>query len=289
MASSLRRLPGRYMGLHPYQVSGSLDGLTPGRREIGRLIVKRLGPDAREGLAALEAFKDLRRLELEWPEEVDLSPLAGLELEWLQIEYPQRMDLGPLSTLHGGQLLDVNNPRDCTVPAEWPLSASIKHLGLGVERPHGALLRAAVQAIPWPTLTSLKRVALSGDGNYVDLGFLAELPRLEGLWVYGLRHRGPGPSPFAPPFEGLPLDLEGGICDVEDHEAVQAAWKEHRRAAGRTGETMGFRRSGRIPRNWRGRRPGRSQSRRTTATHGRSTLRCTSPPRVVTARRSTTC
>jgi hypothetical protein len=65
MASSLRRLPGRYMGLHPYQVSGSLDGLSPGRREIGRLIVKRLGPDAREGLAPLEAFKDLRRLELE--------------------------------------------------------------------------------------------------------------------------------------------------------------------------------------------------------------------------------
>jgi hypothetical protein len=65
MASSLRRLPGRYMGLHPYQASGSLDGLTPGRREIGRLIVKRLGPDAREGLAPLQAFKDLRRLELE--------------------------------------------------------------------------------------------------------------------------------------------------------------------------------------------------------------------------------
>jgi hypothetical protein len=59
--------------------------------------------------------------------------------------------------------------------------------------------------------------------------------------VYGLRHRGPGPSPFAPPFEGLPLDLEDGICDVEDHEAVRAAWEEHRRAAGRTGPSISFR------------------------------------------------
>jgi hypothetical protein len=39
----------------------------------------------------------------------------------------------------------------------------------------------------------------------------------------------------------LPLDLEGGICDVEDHEAVQAAWEEHRLGAGRTAPTMGFR------------------------------------------------
>jgi hypothetical protein len=270
-------------------VSGSLDGLTPGRREIGRLIVKRLGPGAREGLAPLEAFKDLRRLELDWPEEVDLSPLAGLDLEWLRIEYPQRMELGPLAGLRGVKLLDVYYARDCTVPAEWPLSPSSEHRGLGVERPYGALLRQAVQAIPWSALTSLTRVALSGDGNYVDLGFLAELPGLEGLWVYGLRHRGTGPSPFAPPFPGLPLDLEGGICDVEDHEAVRVAWEEHRRAAGRTAPTMEFRALWAPPRRRsRRRRHGRSRRPRTTAIRGEPTAPSGWPPTVATARPSTT-
>jgi hypothetical protein len=240
MASTLRRLPGRYTGPHPYQVSGSLDGLTPGRREIERLIVKRLGPDAREGLAPLAAFKDLRRLELEWPEAVDLSLLAGLELELLRIEYGQRLDLGPLAGV-SLKHLDLVSPRDCTVPSRWPLDPSLESFGLMVERPFGGLLRDAVAAVPWAALRSLRGLALGGRGNFVDLGFLADLPQLEVLDVRGLRHRGPGPSPFAPPFEGLSVDLAGGLSEVDDEEAVRAAWEEHRRAAGRTGESMAFR------------------------------------------------
>jgi hypothetical protein len=184
MGSSLRRLPGRYIGPHPYQVSGSLDGLTPGRRAIERLIVKRLGPDARDGLAPLAGFKDLRRLELEWPEAVDLSPLAGLELECLRIDYGQRLDLGPLAEV-SLKHLDVVSPRDCTVPSKWPLAPSLESFGLMVERLFGSLLRDAVAAIPWAALGSLRGLALGGRGNFVDLGLLAELPRLEVLDVRG--------------------------------------------------------------------------------------------------------
>jgi hypothetical protein len=90
-------------------------------------------------------------------------------------------------------------------------------------------------------LGSLRRLHLGGEGNFVDLGLLAELPQLELLEVRGLRHRGPGPSPLAPPFPGLSLDLAGGLSEVDDEEAVRAAWEEHRRAAGRTGESMSFR------------------------------------------------
>jgi hypothetical protein len=155
MASSLRRLPGRFMGPHPYQVSGSLDGLTPGRREVERLIVKRLGPDAREGLAPLAEFKDMRRLELEWLEAVDLSPLAGLELDSLRIEYGQRLDLGPVADV-SLKHLDVVWPRDCSVPSRWALRPSLESFGLMVERPFGGLLRDAVAAVPWGALGSLR-------------------------------------------------------------------------------------------------------------------------------------
>ncbi len=53
MASPLRRLPGRYIGPHPYQVSGSLDGLTPGRREVGTGILARSREDLEAALRIL--------------------------------------------------------------------------------------------------------------------------------------------------------------------------------------------------------------------------------------------
>lgn len=97
MASRLRRLPGSYYGRHPYLVSRSLDGLVPGRREVGKLIVKHLGPDASDGLKPLHAFRDLRELELEWAAGVDLDPLITLPLEGLRIEYGHRLDLSPIA------------------------------------------------------------------------------------------------------------------------------------------------------------------------------------------------
>ncbi|MGZ4331766.1 MAG: hypothetical protein ACXVFN_13555 [Solirubrobacteraceae bacterium] len=61
------------------------------------------------------------------------------------------------------------------------------------------------------------------------------------LDVRDVRHRGPGPSPLAPPFDGLALGLRARLSEVDDPETVQAAWVEHRRATGRSGPTMNFR------------------------------------------------
>src|ERR1700754_3971815 len=140
MASRLRRLPGSYYGRHPYVVSRSLDGLVPGRREVGKLTVRHLGRDASDGLKPLQAFRDLRELELVWATDVDLDPLVACPLEELRIEYGHRLDLSPIARLRGLKRLDIVHPRECTVPPAWTLPPSLTGLGLIVERPAAPLL-----------------------------------------------------------------------------------------------------------------------------------------------------
>ncbi|MGZ6641717.1 MAG: hypothetical protein ACXVFT_07745 [Solirubrobacteraceae bacterium] len=171
--TALRRLPGEYYGRHPYLVSKSLDGLQPGRREVGKIIVRHLGPDAAECLHPLHAFGDLRELELEWAADVDLEPLAALPLEALRIEYGQRLDLEPLARMPALRSLSIIAPRSCTVPAEWPLGPPLTQLFLSVERPAAGLLREAVTAIPWRRLTGLTSLAVMGEAT-------RDRPRLPG-------------------------------------------------------------------------------------------------------------
>jgi hypothetical protein len=222
-------------------VSRSLDGLRPGRRTVEVLIVKHLTADTAQGLRPLREFPDLRALELEWPADIDLEPLAELPIESLNIEYGQQLDLAPLARMPSLHQLSINDPRGCVVPRRWELGPPLRSLDLMVERPAGAFLRDAVAAIPWGDLTSLESLAVMGESNLLDLGFLAEVPWLTALEIRGLRHGGDGPSPLEPPFPSLPLDVAVGLNEVDDANEVRAAWAEHRRNSGRTGPTIQFR------------------------------------------------
>ena len=239
--AKLRRLPGEYYGPHPYRISGSLDGVTPGRRTVGRLIVGRLGAEASEGLAPLAAFCDLRELELEWPVDVDLEPLTAVGLEQLQIANGRGIDLGPIARIATLEQLSVITPDRCSVPSSWPLSPTLQRIMLAGDD-DGPFLRDAVSAIPWSQLRSLEAVALMGQASHVDLGFLEALPWLRYLDVRGILHAGRGPSPIVPPFTGLPAGLLGGLIEVPDHKAARSAWRARAgQPAGPDADGLGFR------------------------------------------------
>jgi hypothetical protein len=229
VAVRLRRLPGQYYGHHPYAISGSLDGVVPGRRSIAKLIVGRLGADATEGLRPLEAFTDLRELELEWPVEVDLRPLTNLPLERLRIENAKRLDLAPIAQIDTLKSLEIASPKHCALPAEWPLNDSLTRLMFAVDRDARGLLEQAVAAIPWSRLHALQWLALLGDnGTPVDLAFLAQLPQLQALDLRGIQHRGPRRSPLEPPFSGLPPELIGGLIEVPKPATIREQLMKHR-------------------------------------------------------------
>jgi hypothetical protein len=227
VAGRLRRLPGAYCGRHPYKASGSLDGLVPGRREIGKLIVGRFADHAVEGLRPLAAFGDLRELDLEWPVGVDLEPLAGLPLERLRIEDGKGLDLEPIARITSLQWLHVFSPDRCLLPSEWDLSPSLTSLSLFAADGSPQFLGDAVAAIPWRRLTSLTGLGLGAEAAWLDLGFLSDLPQLRGLDLRGVRHRGVGPSPLEPPFAGLPRGLDAGLIEVPSRDAVLDAFRAH--------------------------------------------------------------
>lgn len=180
----LRRLPGEYYGHHRYQISGSLDAVVPGRRTVGRLIVGRLGPQASEGLAPLGAFSDLRELELEWPVNVNLEPLAAIALEQLRIDNARSVDLEPIARIETLERLSIIAPDDCAVPSYWPLSPTLREIMLMARDGDGRLLSDAVSAIPWPQLRSPLTTTDASHAAHPTATHITPLPARSGLRMW---------------------------------------------------------------------------------------------------------
>ena len=216
-----------------YEVSGSLDGVRLGDRVVRTLTVRRLGPGTTEGLRPLAAFRDLRRLHLERISGVDLTPLAGLDLEILDIQEVRDVDLAPLALLDGLNLLQLVSLQDCRVPARLALPASLTMLGAAFLPPEysGEPLKALIAAVDWDGLPGLQALDLTGDPFApieVDLGFLAGLPRLVSLAIEeGIWHSGQRPSPLEPPFHRLPRTLRNVRIEAWEPAVVKQALQHY--------------------------------------------------------------
>lgn len=215
--ASLRKRPGTLPEDGIYDVTGSLDGIQPGRRIVKHLEVRRLGGYTAEGLRPLTAFEDLRELDLVHTSDLDLTPLTELRLEGLSIDTGERLDLSPLSSMTDLVGLLLFDLVDCGVPDVLSLPATLRQLTIGVDGANrtGDPVRMLVNAIDWSGLPKLRSLALSVGGNEplrpieVDLGFLAELRELEDVDIrFGVWPDPRRPSPLDPPFEGLPRTIK---------------------------------------------------------------------------------
>jgi hypothetical protein len=234
VAGGLRKVGGTYGPAGTYAASGTLAGISgPGRRTVTQLELRRLGPD--EDLSVLAAFAQLERLELHHVNGLDLAPLAGLPLTHLSILDATALDLAPLAGLPALQWLTLLNLADCTV-APLTLAPSLVTILVVNDDPGltGDPVRDIVGAIEWSALPALRSLNFRVGGLYemrpieLDLGFLRDAPQLTYLDAHtGLRHAGPGPSPFEPPFHGLPKHLTWLRIDADDPEPTRAALREY--------------------------------------------------------------
>lgn len=234
VAGGLRKIGGTYGPEGTYAASGTLAGITgPGRRTVTQLELRRLG--ASEDLSVLAAFPQLERLELHYVSGLDLSPLAGLPLTHLSIRDASALDLAPVAQLPALQWLTLLNLADCTV-APLVLAPSLMSILVVNDDPDltGEPVRDILGAIDWSGLPALRSLNVRVGGLYemrpigLDLGFLQALPDLTYLDAHtGLRHAGPGPSPFDPPFIGLPKHLTWLRIDADDPEPTRAALRAY--------------------------------------------------------------
>jgi hypothetical protein len=233
MPSTLRKLPGRPPERGMYEISGSLDGVGPGRRVVKELYVNRLDGRGTEGLAPLVAFDDLRRLILNQVRDLDLEVLSRLDLEFVRIEEANRVNLGTFAARDGlGRLDLLCLDADCVVPREMTLPPSLWSLVLGEFRSPatGDQIHALLEAIDWSKLTALTSLYVRLENIppvETDLTFLRHLPDLESLWITGVHHRGPAPSPLEPPFNGLSRKLQRVIIEADDPVTVREALRRH--------------------------------------------------------------
>jgi hypothetical protein len=215
-----------------YDLSGSLDGVVPGRRVVRDLEVRRLDGRGTQGLEPLVAFGDLRHLTLERVSNLSLAPLEHLALESLRIEVAGGLDLGtlaPPATLRRLTLFDLDE--NCAVPKSLVLPSAFERLTVIETRAGhtGAVVQALLGAVDWSRLSGLESFDVRLGGLHdiepieLDLSFVDSLPDLIYLWVTGVHHRGPGPSPLEPPFEGLSRKLRRLIFDADDPDAIRPA------------------------------------------------------------------
>jgi hypothetical protein len=235
--SPLRKLPRRPPESGMYEAVGALDGLVPGRRVVKDLEVRRLdGRQSEAGLTPLTAFGDLTILTMTDVRDVDLTPLRELDLMFLRIEGAAAVDLGRLEGLRPGlralQLLLLDE--DCVVPPRLVLPPTLEQFVIGDRGAarNGPQVAAVLDAVDWSALSDLKmlNIRVGGIGEplvEVDLGFLRELPKLDNLWVTGVRHIGPAPSPVEPPFDGLSRGLQRVIFEAADPGAAEAAMRRY--------------------------------------------------------------
>lgn len=216
-----------------YELSGTLAGITgPGRRKVTWLEITHLGPE--EDLSVLHNFPDLDVLMLGGLTGTNLAPLAGLSPRYLSLGGSDEVDLGVLNQMQGLQQLAIGHMRTLTTP---PLRLPwLRQLELSVWDRHydGAFIPKVVDAIDWAACDSLWSLVLEVGGLdeirpvEVDLGFLRQLPALKRLWVRkGVWHRGAGPSPLQPPFDGLPTSLQDIQIDAWEPQAVRPALIKH--------------------------------------------------------------
>ena len=221
MSPSLRKLPAEGV----YEVSGSIDGLSPGRRIVSDLTVRQLDGSSGEGLAPLAAFGDLRVLQLEQVAQLDLSLLARLPLERLTIHSGQAIDVTALSAFPALTAFFARDVREWVVPRVLRLPGSLRLLGLlndGLGQT-GTTIQQLIEAIDWRALTRLESLTLAVGGLEpldpirVDLGFLRSLSALKDIDIpQGVWHQGDGLSPLEPPFDGLSEALETVRIDAWD-------------------------------------------------------------------------
>lgn len=235
MAGGLRKVSGAPPEWGLYAVSGTLEGVVPGRRVVKRLGVRRLTEASVGGLGPLTAFGQLEELTLEHIREVDLTPLTELEAELgsLDLRNLVGVDLAPLQRL--GPIRDLalwDLADSCDVPVRLPLPASLRHLAIVNDdrRVTGEPVRRLIEAIRWQDLKELKRLSLRVGGNEsidpveVDLGFLRWLPKLTRLDLeQGVSHKGSGPSPLEPPFAGLSRNLTWLRIDAWEPDPLKRA------------------------------------------------------------------
>jgi hypothetical protein len=236
MASKLRKVPNSAADLGAYEISGSLDGEVPGRRTVKDLHVKRLDGRFSQGLTALLAFDDVRRLTLEQIRDVDLDVLNRLSLDRLRIEHAGGLDLRVLSLRDGLRFVDfIDLDDDCIVPDELALPSSLEHLGVTEGRAGrtGRQVQDLLEAIDWSRLTGLTSLYVRVGGLdamppiETDMSFLRFLPELKYLDLGHVYHAGAGPSPLEPPFEGLSRKLERVITEAWDPAAVREGLQRH--------------------------------------------------------------
>lgn len=98
----------------------------------------------------------------------------------------------------------------------------------------GKPVEQAIDAIDWSTMPALVTLGIRVGGLYevrpidADLGFLRSLPALRHLdLASGILHRGPGPSPLEPPFDGLSRQLTSLRIEADEPEPLRAALREY--------------------------------------------------------------
>jgi hypothetical protein len=227
-----------------FTVSGSLDGVRPGRHPVRILTVRRVsGAGALEGLAA---FDEVFQLHLEHVDGVDLAPLGRMAgLRELRLHSVKHTDLAPLAAVAGLELLVLADAVDCPVPPRLELSATVREIGLSVDvaGATGAVIAALAAAIDWRRLSGLRALSMRVGGLErlpsieVDLGFLRELAQLQSLHIeYGIRARRGSRSPLEPPFTGLPEQLAYLSVSSDDPEPLREALR--RRVPGHVNVTQ---------------------------------------------------
>jgi len=221
-----------------YQASGTLEGITPGRRTVYRLEIRRLTSDAVDGLTPLLGFKDLRILTIERSSGIDLTPLTQLRLDRLRLVDLADTDLAPLGALSGiADLALYGLHDDCRIPETLTLPSSVEGLGIGNDGRSlsGAPVKQLIEAIDWSRLSNLRDLGITVGGNeplepiHVDLGFLRHLQQLERLDMFnGVWHNGQSPSPLEPPFDGLPHSLSNWLrIDAWNATTLEQQLREH--------------------------------------------------------------
>lgn len=181
MAGGLRKTGGKCGSGTWYTASGTLVGITgPGRRTVEVLGLRRLGPG--EDLSAVARFPDLKRIEFDHVEGIDLAPLADSVCRELIFKDTSSLDLAPLAAMPHLELLLLANFESVRIPSTF--GPALSHLAFFNDDPDltGEPVRHAIEAIDWARMDALHGLHLGVGGLYemrpieVDLGFLRSLP-----------------------------------------------------------------------------------------------------------------
>jgi hypothetical protein len=185
-----------YAGPPFYEASGRVTRLGLKRKRQMELVeLLRLRKDANEVLPVLTEFPKLYRLRLSYCHDLRLGFLPDLpHLTELVLEDCER-----------------------TLPTPLVLPRSLKRLMIYTQERRE--LERLCQDLDWSRVPDLDRLDLGVDYNQpparLDLGFVDHLPALRVLFLKGVWHAGPRPSPLIPPFERLPPNIANGALAFE--------------------------------------------------------------------------